>query len=269
MVNMKNFILDCGKLKICPEIKTMSKPEHIYDFEERMYQMNLKFDERDAYHRNNIRVYPYAGWQHEWNQRIYDSLCEECEELENDEFLMSFRGESKIAKSEWNTKRMCEYMKVIPFRPSVMINISPDWDGLDTKTGQEVEKRTDHCKIQILSNIVERYLAEGSRYTKASYVIENGSEGDHIHAHIVAEMNPMIRKSVNTHLAKGNHSIQLVKQANKMKGMRGMLKGVGIQKIFLRNKKLVDDKLDYLIEAKKPEGHKNKSVVFEKRDLVF
>jgi hypothetical protein len=154
-------------------------------------------------------------------------------------------------------------MKVIPFVPSVMINISPDWDGVG-KGGLP-----EHCKIHILSNIIEKYLAEGNRYSKASYVIENGSDGTHIHAHVVAEFNPILVKSVNTHLTKGNHTIQLVKQANKVKGMKGMLKGIGIQKVFLRKIELVNDKLKYLIEEEKPEGHKNKSVIFEKKDLVF
>lgn len=261
MVNHKNMILDAGEIKICPEVIEMSKPKHVYEFEKLMFEMNMKFEERDAYHRNNIRVYPYSGWKHEHNQKIYDCLCREADEQEEDKYMMKYRYETFVPKCFWNTKEMCDYMNVIPFIPSVMINVSPDWAA--------VEHRTDSQKVNLLSTIIERYLAEGSRYSKASYVIENGSDGTHIHAHVVAEFNPLLKKAVNTHLAKGTHSQQLIKQANKVKGMKGMLKGVGIQKVFLRKKELVEDKLKYLIEEEKPEGHKNHSVIFEKKDLVF
>ncbi len=245
----------------------MAKPGYIYDFERLIQGMNMKYDQRDMYHTNNVAK--DGGWKHEWNQKIYDSLCRECQEFEEDKVLIAYRFENSVPKCLWKSRGICEYMNVTPFVSSVMINISPDWDGKCPKTGKQIDRRSNSCKIEILKNIVEGYLREGQRYGKASYIIENGSEGDHIHAHIVAEFNPMIQKSVNTHLTKGVHSSQLIKRANKLKGMGGMLKGVGIQKVFLRTEKLVEDKLDYLIEEKKPDGHKNKSKLMERVDLVF
>ncbi len=192
MVNNELKILDEGKIKYIAEVITMPKPEHIYRFEQLMFKWNMKFEERDAYCRNNSKEFPYSGWKHDHNQQHYDLLCRETDELEQDEFMMKFRYETFVEKYLWNTKDMCAYMKVEPFLTSVMINISPDWDGADPKTGRPVDKRSENQKIEILVNIIEGYLGEAPiRWGKASYVIENGSEGDHIHAHIVAQYHPM------------------------------------------------------------------------------
>ena len=167
-----------------------------------------------------------------------------------------------VFEKHFSKQDLLDYLGIIPFTPSVMINISPDWKCVK-------DKMTDTRKINILTGIVENYLAEGQRYDYYSYVIENGSNGDHIHAHIVAHINPKLGKSVNTHLAKGNHTQQLKKLANKLKGMGGIIKGPSVQKIFLRNEELVNDKLDYLIEERKPEGHKNKSVLTGRVDKIL
>eukprot|EP01043_Picozoa_sp_COSAG02_P052351 COSAG02_NODE_5624_length_4175_cov_1.970069_2_plen_87_part_00 len=71
-----------------------------------------------------------------------------------------------------------------------MINISPDW-----KSG---EKRTTTQQIKLLKLIIEQYLQESERYDYYSYVIENGAQGDHIHAHIVAHINRRLLKSVTS-----------------------------------------------------------------------
>ncbi len=264
MVNYINRILDSGELKFVAEIQMSSKESSYLLFQE------TKFKTRNI-----------TKW-------IDDRMVKDV--IENDKYVeMTERikwADSKVIEytREWDwinwpkgpdmnkmdgrfevwcggKETLYKYLGIIPFVPSVMINISPDWNG-------EGIKRSDKIKIVILSNIVENYLKEGW-YSKASYVIENGGEGDLIHAHIVAEFSPLRIKSTNTHLAKGNHTIQLKKYAKKVKGMAGIIKGPGVQKVFLRTKVLVDDKLDYLIEDMKPEGHKNKSIIFEKRELVF
>lgn len=109
-------------------------------------------------------------------------------------------------------------------------------------------------------SVIETYLKASNRYSKYRYVIECGSDGNHLHTHIVAEINKGMERSVQTHINKGNHSIELRKIWDKEmpKGKQGLLKGkYSIQRIMLRNEELVKDKLDYLIEEKKPEGHKN------------
>lgn len=143
-----------------------------------------------------------------------------------------------------------DYLDIIPFTPSVMINISPDWK----------DKRCNGTKVKMLKHIIDEYMQE-EWYDKWEYVIENGSDGTHIHAHIVAHMNVKRLKSTESHLRKGNHTQQLKKYANKLKGMEGTIKGTSVQKTFLRNEELVKDKLLYLHEEHKPEGHKNKSVI--------
>jgi hypothetical protein len=53
----------------------------------------------------------------------------------------------------------------------------------------------------------------------------------------------------------------------KSRAMEGIIKGVSVQKVFLRTEEMVKDKKDYLREDLKPEGHKNFSVVED--GLVF
>lgn len=246
---------------------------------------------------NNMKLnYANLCWRVEksWNRtkeitRIDENLDEISEIVDNDNFIQmsdkmeKFRNKyfnhNNMLKHEYchydiveDTKYVFEkhfseqdlldYLGIIPFTPSVMINISPDWACVK-------DKMTDTRKVNILTGIIENYMTEGQRYDYYSYVIENGSNGDHIHAHIVAHINPKIGKSVNTHLAKGNHTQQLKKLTNKLKGMGGIIKGTSVQKIFLRNEQLVADKLDYLIEDKKPEGHKNKSVLTGRIDKIL
>lgn len=269
MVNYKNFVLNEGELKSTPEVVEMSKPTYIYDFEKIVNDWCYKLNEYNCRADRMIGINSAGGQEivYPHTPEEYSALCRERQHHLDNPLLSNYAMEMEMTKDHglpkifWKSKAITNFMGVIPFIPSVMINISPDWES--------VNKRTDTCKIKILTGIIEGYLAEGNRYSKASYVIENGSKGDFIHAHIVAEMNSNLIKSVNTHLAKGNHTKQLIKQADKLKGMEGMLKGVGIQKVFLRTEKLVQDKLDYLIEEKKPEGHKNHSVIFQKKDLVF
>lgn len=142
-----------------------------------------------------------------------------------------------------------EYLGRIPFNPAVMINISPDWKG--TKINSLMKKHFEKT--------IKTYLKEGNRYSKYKFVLECGSEGDFLHAHIVAEINPDLEKSVMTHINKGNHVTQLRKAWDKEGYMKGKLKGkYSIQRVILRTELLRNDKLEYLIEECKPEGHKNK-----------
>jgi hypothetical protein len=123
-----------------------------------------------------------------------------------------------------------------------------------------------------LEGVVESYLSElcGGlpRYTHASYIIECGGQGGHVHAHIVAHMNPKILKSVETHIRKNKMTDQLMKYP-KSGGMRGIIQRPGISRTLLRNQELIDDKLLYLIEEHKPEGHKNRKVIADVKHLVF
>lgn len=144
---------------------------------------------------------------------------------------------------------LLDYLGIIPFTPSVMINISPDWP----------DKKCLNTKVKVLKGIIDDYMKE-EWYDKWEYVIENGSDGTHIHAHIVAHMNVKRLKSVESHLSKGNHTQQIRRYA-KLKGMGGIIKGISVQKVFIRTEEILKDKLLYLHEETKPEGHKNQSVI--------
>lgn len=181
----------------------------------------------------------YAEYYQHWDYKSYPGGPKNM----NPKFIGWCGGEAQIY----------DFLEIIPFTPSVMINVSPDWKAGETRTNTQ--------KIKLLKLIIEQYLAESERYDYYSYVIENGSQGDHIHCHIVAHINPRLIKSVTSHLAKGNHCQQLKKYASKLKGMGGIIKGPGVQKTFLRTEQLVSDKLDYLVEDRKPEGHRNHSII--------
>lgn len=143
----------------------------------------------------------------------------------------------------------------IPFNPSVMINISPNWKG---KFGQD--NLTDKLMIKKFIIVVDKYLKASNRYSKYKWNLECGGEGNHLHAHIVAEIRPTSYKSVITHINKGNHSNEIRKIWDQTfpKGYQRVCKGKhSIQRILLRNEELLKDKLNYLVEELKPEGHKN------------
>lgn len=227
------------------------------------------------------------GWkdQNKSNKEEYERLLETKKKWESDEYIIKFLyDDTRIPQKHWWDKRLCDYMNVIPFSPSVMINISPGWKG---------KKGVFHkYMIFLLEETIKRYLSASNRYDYYSYVIECGGEGDHIHAHIVAHINQDIYKSVMTHINHGNHTVELRKIMKKCydiksnllkpKGKQGIDVGIktgvlsgryAIQRIILRNEILVEDKLSYLIEEKKPDGHKNaahpicpKFVVFTSKD---
>jgi len=168
------------------------------------------------------------------------------------------RIEAQFLKSckEWNITEddLYEYLGEEKFVPHVFLNISPNWKG--------------HGDVLALDRLIDAYMRESNRFEKWTYIIENGSDGDMIHAHIVAKINAKYEKSVITHLNKGNHVQQLKKYAKGDKGIEGCVSGQGVQRTILRNPELIKDKLDYLIETLKPEGHKNKSIIWESPKTV-
>lgn len=171
----------------------------------------------------------------------------------------------KEKKNSWmrfqteNLEEILDYLDIKPFIPCMMFNISPNWKG---KLEDGVTRK---IAIKKFCKVIDTYLQNCNRYGKWKYCIESGSEDNFIHAHIVAEINPKVINSVlngkNSHIRKGNHVAELRKIWDKEmpEGYVGYLKGkFAIQSIILRNEILRDDKLKYLIEENKPEGHKNK-----------
>ena len=81
----------------------------------------------------------------------------------------------KLATEE----KIYEYLGKIPFYHCVMINISPNWKGSPI---------TDNL-IEGFKRVIEGYIGCCGRYSKWKYCCESGSEGNFLHAHIVAEIH--------------------------------------------------------------------------------
>lgn len=272
MVCNKLKILDGGVIKICPEINMPSKAQREYDLIQNFIGSNERTicrivqddDLNDRFIEVDNKWYvPPSRKYIAWSKKVYrDSTLFEGK-IPSECYASSLDPHREMVLDYWSWTEVHDYLGIKPFIPSVMINISPDW---------EKDRWHESSKIRILSNIIESYLKEGW-YSKASYVIENGSAGDHIHAHIVAEFKPDRVKSgcggKKSHIGQSRHTTQLKKYGDKEKGMKGMIKGTGVQVTILRNEVLVKDKIDYLSEDLKPLGHKNLSIVMLKKDLVF
>lgn len=262
MVILKIFpqkVLDCGEIKILADVNMDKKSLYIECWSKNQRTKRRKF----------------------WNE---EKLDYEYEDLQNDDFEEA-PGKIKYAlkrtyedecmtfqlKRQWNMKiqektfmkytdnpeMVYNYLGIKPYVTSVMINISPNWKG---KFGQD--KLTDKMMTKKFCQVIDTYLKASNRYSRWKYVLECGSEGNHLHAHIVAEFNKKCVKSVTTHINKGNHTVELRKIWDKIfpEGYVGLCKGkFSIHRIILRNEELRQDKLNYLIEDLKPEGHKNKS----------
>lgn len=250
MVCHRNLILDSGKLKYCPEAKEMDILREV-ELKNRKILRKSTWDENlndyKISEERNVGYKPIEGklkwWFDKWESEDYKVMYAN---NYNKTRLKSWEGFLKSEK-----EIIYGYLGRIPFNPCVMINISPDWKG----------QKIDSLMTKHFTKVIDKYLNEGNRYSKWKYVLECGSEGDFLHAHIVAEINPDLSKSVMTHINKGNHAVQLRKAWDNLNGgySKGKLKGkYSIQRVILRTETLRDDKLEYLVEDLKPEGHKNK-----------
>jgi len=253
-------ILDENEIKQLSKIEyIMAKPEYIYDFENEIRKYKIQCLRAEWDKNAMIVTVPGRGqgFKYPFTQSDYDTVCTEYNTLINNDFMQKWLLEwecnkNSMPKMFWKYKTICDYMNVIPFTPSVMINISPDWS--------ESKLTTEFGRTAVLKKLIDSYMQE-QWYEKWEYVIENGSDGKHIHAHIVAKMNTKRLKSVESHLKKGNNTQQLKKYAKGIKGIQGCIKGNSVQKVFLRTEEIVKDKLLYLHEDTKPQGHKNQSII--------
>jgi len=154
-----------------------------------------------------------------------------------------------------------EHYGIEAFNDCIMVNFSPNWKG-----GGGYEK-----KINFLKLFIKTYINDSRRFKRTKWVVERGSDGDFIHAHCVLEIDPARKQQVIGQIRKGtNFKRTMVKIWNKLsselggtlihnEGFGGLLEGkYAIQTTLIKNKTLRDDKLDYLIEEKKPASHQNK-----------
>lgn len=238
-------ILDCGKILNLKYTEYQMIPEYVKEFENLLLLAKPVYDA--VIHED--REFRCSRQQHE----AYEFF----ENNELARLMYIHRPSIQIQKSEY--KSVARIMGVIPFIPCVMFNISPAWKGEFGKNDL-----TDKLMIKNFCKVIDSYLNESfqgkKRYSKYKYCLECGSEGNFLHAHIVAEINDDISKSVKTHINKGSHCQQLRKwwDNHYFKGHQGYLKGkFAIQRNLINTEEILNDKLAYLIESNKEEGHQN------------
>ena len=71
------------------------------------------------------------------------------------------------------------YYGVQKFNESWMLNVSPNWKGVDITRDM----------INFFIAVIELFFDNCNRFTKMSWVLENGHGKDHLHAHIVFTLN--------------------------------------------------------------------------------
>lgn len=239
MVNNSNYVLDEAENKFLPIEYMDNHPKYVLQFLDRVHIYKRLCEEKELFYDNDIiREDPYVK---QWADSIAMGM---------------------VPNKENTYPRIAKLMNVEPFRTSVMINISPNWKGKF-----DIKGPAGKLAIKRFKETIENYLNTCNRYSKWKFVIECGGDGDFLHAHIVAQINHRIEKSVITHLNKGNHKIEIMKFWDKnfkssptypAKGNEGVLKGkFAVQRILIRKEEILNDKLKYLIEEEKPEGHRN------------
>lgn len=263
-----NIILDEGLLKSVPEVNM-----NTYNCYTLVRRKSSEFmSSSDPY-------YPSEQVRNNEYKPLPESLqdfLKMCEEYDvkniTFDYVTRCNFHEKNMLNKFGEKYIYDYLDVEPFRRSIMINISPNWKITNDIPGVDYSGR-DKKMRDFLYRVIEMYLSSCLRYTRWKYVLECGSEGNFIHAHIVAEINKDHYKSVMAHIKKGNVNAELRKCWNRelrkelaegvllkdhswFDGLKGKW---GVKTILLNNSEILKDKLNYLHEELKPESHKNAS----------
>lgn len=250
-----NKVLDSGEMKIYPEIKMKDKNMSLYL---ECLRKSKEYIEKTIFSEElceMVKVKSVNPDYEEYPPRLVyatNKMMEYGSNINNYGPNMQRKSYEIFVKCATEEK-IYEYLGKIPFYPCVMLNISPNWKG---------SAITDNL-IEGFRRVIEGYLGSCGRYSKWKYCCESGSEGNFLHAHIVAEINPDLLKSVETHINKGNHAVEIRKlwKKNKWKAKKhedAVSGKFSIQRIMIRTEEMRDDKLAYLIEENKPETHRNK-----------
>lgn len=257
MVNNDTIILDEGKKKNIDECKRM--PINYFERYEKDYWHN------DDLHKNNLeRVRVYSKQLNEWK------LAQAYMKASNDIYSKEYQKYAAIDKpkepvmvaipvmkhfNDMSKQDIMDYYGEKVFNRCLMVNISPNWKGKFMKSME--------CKKVFMQKVIIKFFNNCNRFTKIAYAIECGSEANFTHAHLVLEFNPgKYKSSIKTH-ENGNLNGELRKiwdKANRAFGLpyEGLIKGRhAIQTNLINNNEILQDKLDYLIEEKKPESHQN------------
>lgn len=184
---------------------------------------------------------------------ILETKCREPPVEYANECYQKLKGMTK--PWDMTNKMLMEYYDFIPYRPCWMLNISPDWKGNKLKRNVDTAK-----KVAMVRRVMNIFYGDASRFTKMKYTIEGGKEGNFLHIHAVFELNIKKPNNIN-HMKKGNFlkSFRTIwnteNKDTKWEGLVGSK--YALQTTFLTTKEMLNDKLDYLIEDKKPASHQN------------
>lgn len=149
-----------------------------------------------------------------------------------------------------------DFFNVKPFTTCWMLNVSPNWRG----------KTITLTMIAHFVAVIEAFYGNCNRFTKYSFVLENGHDEDHLHAHIVFELNKDKLAGTMTSIRKSkilnefrNCWNRIAKEGNHDSYVNLLPKGNNgsLQTCLLTNETMLKDKLDYLVEDLKPFSHQN------------
>lgn len=242
MVHNRFEVLDEGIIKMLPE-RIMSKTS----FDPKVLRMM-----RDEWERYQPLIYKA------------DFTREKVDLSEVPEFFLKHHRDvfEILNNQEFVYKKFIEWKNIPPFVPFMTLNISPNWRDSGMGAGD------DTISQRMLKELIERFGKQNDRFRQLDYVLECGSNGDHLHAHCVLMLNPKFEKTVITQQRKGNLARSLRKLwkdicdkqviHERREAMRGILEGkFALQFSLLRKPEFLEDKLNYLCEELKPEDHKN------------
>lgn len=172
------------------------------------------------------------------------------------------RGDYKL--QGWWDKFRAELYEINGVRDirGYMLNLSPKWPEKYSVNGYK-----KHLERAIIK------FAKTGKWKEFHYVIENGKNGDHLHAHCVCI--PTDPKLAKTYISKGNHYQWFKREFDNLNnkypvGFVGCVKGkYSVQVVQINNHEIYKDKLLYLQEETKPEDHKNKTKLMDKMEIDF
>lgn len=145
-----------------------------------------------------------------------------------------------------------EYLEIREFKEAIMINVSPDWKG-----------KCNNQQIDILKKVVEVIGGNKNRFENYAYAIECGSNGDFVHMHCVLAFNDQQINNYKKHKNYCKAGIYKEFQTAFKRSAEVIHKSYSelnlmIDKKLIRSQDMLGDKLDYLIESRKPMSHQNK-----------
>lgn len=149
-------------------------------------------------------------------------------------------------------KKLFNFYDLKEFNPGWMLNISPNWKGVQI-----------NCEmIDFFIDVILKFYENCNRFINMKYVLENGHGKDHLHAHIVFTLNTK-KPGYMTPIKKGHILTEFRNCWNRLAKERQLdwvdlvNARCALNTCLLTKECMYRDKLDYLCEELKPESHKN------------